>query len=350
MHNKKTKIETLYHHRKLVARFIKALFIKKFMPVIANINITKLCNLKCIHCYAALDTLSNCADPTTEEIMRLIDKCYEIGVRLIRLMGGEPLMRKDIGIFIRYIKSKGMACELITNGIFIPRYIEELKPLDLLCISIDGGRQENDFVRGEGTWEKIMAGIRAAVKAGITPRLHCILTRYTIHSLGKMTEISNELGLHFNLGECVFETYPDPNFTLTEDQQQDFYHRYLEARRSNQLISSSTESIITFLNWPSRNKVITYDEAKKNPKIKKTVPECQFGHKEIFIDVDGMVYPCVRLWKKGVNYKTAGLEQAWKRVSESRYCYVCKEVGCIERALAYGGNIKVMIKAYLGFF
>lgn len=349
MSSKKGFFAEMYNYRKVIPRFMLATIKKKYMPMVACINITKHCNLKCIHCYAALETLKDERDPSMKKITDLVDELYDLGVRWIRLLGGEPLLRKDIGKIIRYIKSKGMAIEVITNGMFIDKYIEDLRLLDILCISIDGGKIEHDQLRGEGTWEEVVKGIDTAVKSGIPTRIHCVLLKDTKNSIEAMSKLSDKYSIPFNFGDCSFEEYPDPRFYLSKEESCEFYNTYLSAKKQGKRVSNSEESICSVINWPTEDNVITYEQVEKNPKLREILPECQFGHKEVFIDIDGMVYPCTRLWKKGVSYKKNGLEKAWKIISESRKCYICKEIGIIERAKSFGGNIKAIVKGYLGF-
>ena len=84
----------------------KVIAIKKRVPLIVNYQVTTLCNLRCIYCYADLHSPKEERDLSTAEIFREIDELYGLGTRWIRLMGGEPLMRDDIGAIIDYIKKK----------------------------------------------------------------------------------------------------------------------------------------------------------------------------------------------------------------------------------------------------
>jgi MoaA/NifB/PqqE/SkfB family radical SAM enzyme len=79
-----------------------------------------------------------------DNLIELVDTLYDRGCRLIVLLGGEPLMFKEIGEIIRYIKSKKMVCEIITNGYLAERYLDELALCDSVCVSLDGEKEGND--------------------------------------------------------------------------------------------------------------------------------------------------------------------------------------------------------------
>jgi MoaA/NifB/PqqE/SkfB family radical SAM enzyme len=320
------------------------------MPLVADINVTKFCNLRCKHCYASLESVRDVPEPTTEELKALIDEIYGVGARWVRLLGGEPLLREDFGELVDYINSKGMLSEVSTNGILIPKKIEELKRIDTICISIDGGGEEHNLLRGEGTWKKVINGIECAISNGLEPRLHCVLTRYSMNSIKRMNDIASKYSLRFNFGECAFIDYPDPNFKLTNEEGRKFYNKYLEAKKNGFRISNSEKCIEYMLRWGSRKHYITYKDVEKDPLIRMIFPECQYGYKYVFIDVDGAVYTCPRRWKvRGSNYKEVGLKQAWIDAYKNRDCYICKEMGCIERALIFGGDLGAIFNAYFGF-
>ena len=65
-------------------------------------------------------------DPTLDQMVSVIDQLHKGGTLSVRLLGGEPLMRKDIGEIIRAIKYRGMFCEVVTNGVLLRRKIAKI--------------------------------------------------------------------------------------------------------------------------------------------------------------------------------------------------------------------------------
>ncbi|MCU0651238.1 MAG: radical SAM protein, partial [Candidatus Omnitrophica bacterium] len=83
--------------------------------MIISWNTTKICNLKCEHCYRDAGD----KDPqelTTQEGKALLEEIAKAGFKIIILSGGEPLMRPDIFELISYAKSAGLRPVLGTNG------------------------------------------------------------------------------------------------------------------------------------------------------------------------------------------------------------------------------------------
>lgn len=337
-------------NRKLAYLFIKTIFNKSYLPIAADLHVSKYCNISCSHCYADLESVKRVGEPSTLEMKTRIDEVAKLGVMWIRLLGGEPLIRDDIGELIDYIKLKGLFCEINTNGILIPKRLDEIRKCDTVCISLDGGREEHEAVRGKDTWESVIKGVEAAIGAGVYPRLHCVLTKHSLNSIETMNSIAKKYNLRFNFGEHVPMGNHDANLKLTYEEGKMFYQKYLNAKKSGMRIGNSRSSIQAMLQWPHQNTLeISYQEVKDRPELGKIFPECTNGKKKMFIDIDGSLYTCPRRWKNGVNYKDVGMENAWKSAYQSRDCYVCKQMGVVERGHIFSGNIKTIISSFFGY-
>ena len=115
-------------------------------------NITKRCNLKCIHCYAHAKATPADNELTTEEGKALIDDLAAFGAPVILFSGGEPLMREDLPELAEYAVSKGMRAVISTNGTLItPEVARKLKEIGLsyVGISLDGMEKTHDHFRGQ---------------------------------------------------------------------------------------------------------------------------------------------------------------------------------------------------------
>jgi cyclic pyranopterin phosphate synthase len=109
-----------------------------------------------------------------EEIAEVVKVGAEFGIEKIRLTGGEPLVRKGIVYLVKMINQINGIKEiaLTTNGILLPRYAKDLKKAGLkrVNISLDSLSPEHysKLTRG-GNLEDVIAGIRSAKSAGLTP-------------------------------------------------------------------------------------------------------------------------------------------------------------------------------------
>jgi Fe-coproporphyrin III synthase len=143
-------------------------------------NVTRRCNLKCVHCYSHSEDKNYSGELSFEEGKALIDDLAEFGSPVILFSGGEPLIRKDILDLIRYATERGRRAVVSTNGTLITASVaEKLKEIGLsyVGISLDGLEQVHDAFRGfQGTFSRVMEAIKNCVGVGLKVGL-----RFTIN-------------------------------------------------------------------------------------------------------------------------------------------------------------------------
>jgi len=153
-------------------------------------NVTRRCNLKCVHCYAHAKNIAFDNELSTSEGKILIDDLAGFGVPVMLFSGGEPLVRKDLPELAAYAVKKGMRAVISTNGTLItPQIAQTLKDIGLsyVGISLDGMEEINDRFRGvKGAFRLALKGIENCKKAGIKVGL-----RFTINksNAGQIPEI-----------------------------------------------------------------------------------------------------------------------------------------------------------------
>ena len=122
----------------------------------------------------------------------------------ITLFGGEPLLHPSCLELIRYIKGKGMHCLLITNGSLLEKFARGLveSGLDELNVSLDGGRDLHDEIRGmPGLFDTIADGLRAirrfkkemGLKRPLI-NLQCTITKYNYRRLEELLKVCEDVG------------------------------------------------------------------------------------------------------------------------------------------------------------
>ena len=148
-----------------------------------RISVTDLCNLRCLYCMPeeGVKKLRHDDILSPEEIENIVSSAAKLGIKKVRLSGGEPLVRKGILQIIELVaKIPGISeVTLTTNGSLLAGYAASLKKAGLtrVNISIDAFEQEvyRTITRG-GDIENVIAGIRAAKDAGLTPvKLNAVL-------------------------------------------------------------------------------------------------------------------------------------------------------------------------------
>jgi 12,18-didecarboxysiroheme deacetylase len=158
-------------------------FSKDKRPVVVW-NITRSCNLKCVHCYAHAKDTGGPDELSTTEGRALIDDLAAYGVPVLLFSGGEPLVRRDLPELAAYAVEKGMRAVISTNGTLITADVAKtLKQIGLsyVGISLDGMEAINDKFRGvNGAFAKALMGIRNCRAAGIKVGLRFTINRFNV--------------------------------------------------------------------------------------------------------------------------------------------------------------------------
>ena len=154
-------------------------FSKDKKPVVVW-NMTKRCNLKCVHCYAQAVPVDGADDISTEQAKTMIDDLAAYGAPVMLFSGGEPLVRKDLVELASHATSKGMRAVISTNGTLITKEkARELKGVGLsyVGISLDGMEEVHDRFRGvPGAFRKALEGVANCQAEGLKVGL-----RFTIN-------------------------------------------------------------------------------------------------------------------------------------------------------------------------
>jgi cyclic pyranopterin phosphate synthase len=150
-----------------------------------RISVTDRCNLRCVYCMpeAGLEWIPKAEILTFEEIERVVRAAAPLGVRSIRLTGGEPLVRRDLpDLVARLAAIEGVEdISLSTNGLLLADLAADLRAAGLrrVNISLDTLRADRftAIARRPGL-DRVLAGIDAALAAGLAPlKINCVVMR-----------------------------------------------------------------------------------------------------------------------------------------------------------------------------
>lgn len=159
-------------------------------------NMTRSCNLHCLHCYTDSKAKRYQGELTTEEGKRLLEDLADFKVPALLLSGGEPLTRRDLFELSLYAKQLGLPCTLSTNGTLITQEAaSQLKAAGFryVGISLDGLGATNDRFRGkEGAFQSAVRGFRNCVAVGQKVGLRMTLTRHNIQDLDRIFNFIEE--------------------------------------------------------------------------------------------------------------------------------------------------------------
>jgi len=170
-------------------------FSKDKKPVVVW-NVTRACNLKCVHCYARAVDRTYEKELSHEQGLSLIDDMAAFGAPVVLFSGGEPLMRPDLVELARYAVSKGMRAVISTNGTLISKdKAKELKEVGLsyVGVSLDGMEEVNDRFRGKkGAFRDAMAGIINCQEVGLKVGLRFTINRMNTAEIPRIFDLLEE--------------------------------------------------------------------------------------------------------------------------------------------------------------
>ena len=148
-----------------------------------RLSLTDRCNLRCTYCMPAegLDWLPKPDLLSDDELVRLVGLLHELGVRTVRLTGGEPLLRPGLPGLVRRLSDIGVALSLTTNGLGLARTASALAEAGLrrVNVSLDTLRPERfaELTRRDRLPD-VLAGLAAARDAGLVPvKVNAVLMR-----------------------------------------------------------------------------------------------------------------------------------------------------------------------------
>ena len=149
-----------------------------------RISVIDRCNLRCVYCMPeeGIESIPHDEILTYDEILRICEIVSELGIRKIKITGGEPLVRKDIVNLIRDIKiiDKIEQVTLTTNGILLHEMLDDLYDagIDAINISLDTLNKDNfkKITRRDGL-EKVLMSIDKAYDLGIRVKINCLAIR-----------------------------------------------------------------------------------------------------------------------------------------------------------------------------
>jgi len=338
-----------------------------FSPFLIVWNLTRACNLNCIHCYESARTRSP-DELNTREAKLAVKKLAEAGVAYIAFSGGEPLMHPHLFEIIHEVKGNEMAFSLATNAtLATPRISKQLKDLDcaFVQVSLDGATAEtHDAFRGTKCFDRTVEGMRNLVAAGIQVGVATTVTKQNLAEVSSIIDKAEELGailfMNYNFiptGRGAAMKQKDLNPTEREELLA-WMAREIGKRKLNLLSTACQYSRIcadagrlslthfdTFGQYP--------DLAKSAQFLAEFVGGCGTSRLYCALEPNGDIEPCVfipivlgnilhddfiDIWHNHLVLKTIRRRENFKG-----YCKICEHRnicgGCRARAYGYFGDL-----------
>ncbi|AGK62076.1 putative Fe-S oxidoreductase [Archaeoglobus sulfaticallidus PM70-1] len=297
---------------------------KKISPVVV-LNLTRKCNLRCVHCYADASSHSS-KELTTEEIKAVIDDLAEMKIPVLLFSGGEPLIRKDIFELAEYANDKGINCSLSTNGTLITEEIADMLKSCFIYVgvSLDGLKDVNDRFRGvEGSFERALQGLINARDAGIMTGIRFTVTRYNQNDIDPIINLLAENDIpRF----CLYHLVPSGRADFKDDISKEERRKIIEylMRKSVELVDEGFKTEILTVDNPVDGVFAYLKMRDENPDYAEKILEFLryrggdgSGERIANIDMYGYVHPNQFWWDYSCgNVKERKFSEIWLNPNE----------------------------------
>ena len=260
-----------------------------------HIDVTNQCNLRCIHCYHPFDEYTFSNNLTLDEIKKIIDEAFSLGVFRVTISGGEPFIRNDIYDILKYISDKGMIIDVFTNATLInDDVIKKLERYNIkeIGISFYSTRPDvHEAITSSQSYSKTYYAIQMLREHNFEVKLKCILMKTNIQYYRELIGFAKEMGCSLVL-----------DFDITPK---------LNGDNSPTELALDFEDII---------KLSLDDSTKFYASAPEALPPesypCNAGKYGLYISSAGNIYPCVSLQVKLGNIRHNSLMDIWENNQE----------------------------------
>ncbi len=270
-------------------------------------EVTRNCNLACIHCRASAASGPHEGELSTEECRRIIDDIISFSEPTVIVTGGEPLMRPDIFDIIEYGNRKGLRMVIALNGTLLdPLAAQKLKSSGIrrVSLSLDGkDRQGHDSFRGvDGSFDAVIRASRILRETDLAFQINTTVTTLNVGDLEDIYRLTMFLGA---VAWHVFLLVPVGRGTglkgkeLSAKEYEDVLHRLHDIERMSELEMKVTCA-------PHYYRIVK--EGGDTPKS----AGCLAGKSFMFISHRGMAQPCGYLEADSGDVRKDGVKKVWE--------------------------------------
>lgn len=288
-----------------------------------ELSIDYRCNLRCRHCSAyKFDKMREDKEKMTfKQITSIIDQVKELGGYIVCLVGGEPTLRKDLNDIVGYVRSKKMACIIITNGTVLnDEGIKDLKTAGLFgaLVSLNGvGQSHDEFVGSKNAYAKATNTLRLFKMNGVFTKMALVPT----HSMMRSGDLDKLLALADEMDISVKFNLPMPVGRL-------------EQEGVSEVLDESELRVIDEM--VRNNSNVTTDMI-----FGKYGKRCPAGNTSIYITEYGDVVPCTFIHISYGNVNEKSLKEIVAKMRKSpyfndiyhRHCVAARDEYCIKNIL-----------------
>lgn len=283
-------------------------------------EVTRSCNLNCVHCRAAANCGPYPGELSTDKSFKLIDEIAAVSSPVIILTGGEPLLRPDIFEIASYGTKKGLRMVMATNGTLVtPAVVRKMMASGIkrVSISIDGkDAQSHDAFRQEkGAFAGAMAGIASLKDAGMEFQINTTITSTNLDQIKDILTLAKNIGAAAHHIFLLVPTGRGKDLAAQAITAADYEETLMWFHRENlnceiQLKATCAPHYFRIMH---QNKIKGVEPRKKEGgHFHESTRGCLGGITFCFISHIGQVQPCGYLELNCGNVKEQGFGEIWE--------------------------------------
>lgn len=283
-------------------------------------EVTRSCNLNCVHCRAGAERGPYPGELTTEKCLEILGQISEVEKPIVILTGGEPLLRKDIFDLAKSGTQIGLRMVMATNGTLLtPNIVEKLKSSGIkrVSVSIDGADEyhHDQFRKVPGSFKRAVAGIELLKKGGVEFQINTTVTRHNLHKVRDILLMAVDMGA---AAHHLFLLVPTGRAREMVSQEIDALE-YEELLRWFYQMREKTPLHLKATCAPHYYRILREEAHAKGEKVDYTTygldavtRGCLGGTSFCFISHDGIVQPCGYLEVNCGDLKGSTFGSVWR--------------------------------------
>ena len=294
-------------------------------PLIIRISLTNRCNNNCVYCSTHDLSQSDCL--TTDHLKAIMSEMKKCGTRRLHFIGGEPMMRSDIGELIRYAKKLEFFVSMNTNGYQIAKRVDEIKDIDLVTLSYDGPAHVHNRLRYPQDVAQVDSAIKILKSRGVAVWTNTVLTKWNTEYIEDIIRHAKEYCVIANFSILNFISGSRDHFrpshekvkelVLEQEEREKCMRKLISLKNSGAPIGSSMGFLKAALEWPHNDRVVDSQASKRY--------KCWAGRAFGYLDARGMLYPCLFHYNSmpGISASKDGFQVAWRNLQPPKNCLSC---------------------------
>ncbi len=335
----------------------------EFSPKWIAWEITRRCNLKCIHCRSSSElTVKGHPDLPIKDAFRIIDDISDYAKPVVVLSGGEPLIREDVFDIAAYGTEKGLRMCIATNGSLVDDRICQLMKksgIRMVSLSLDGSTEKvhDDFRNQEGAFRGIINAAELFRLNGIEFLINSSFTKRNQEEIPKVYNLAKELGATAWYMFMIVPTGRAEEIMQELISKEDYeeildWHYHMEKEEKEMLVRPTCAPHYYRIVLQNAKKEGSHFERRSLKFSTGGSKGCIAGQLICLINVDGDILPCSyfpmpagnilkqpfrEIWENSELFKSLRDFKTYKgKCGSCEFLNVCG--GCRARAYAVSGD------------